>query len=267
MTTPALTHEHQEAIKQQEALCNEIARAEEEKCHLLYHVKPYLESRYLVAVGNNRLELLRIQTTVFRLKLKLEKIQAAINRDDDVNEDLIDELIELEMQEHLKQLKKEAEILNAASMFINLEKLTEEEIKEIKLLYYKLAKQLHPDIYPGDINRAALWLKLSEAYSLNDLEAMRALAAVAELSLKSEDLITGVEQLKKKNEQLAAYFSKLIQKLQEIKVMFPFTISEYIEDQGWVNNENNETLNAISACMDEKATLEKMIQQLLNNEQ
>ena len=148
MDNLSLTNEYQEAIKKYELLKDALARYEQEKEELLFHKKPHLESLYLSLVGKHKIELLSIQTEVHFLKRKLEMIQSNVNQGKEVILEVIEEVLKKEMKDHYDHLNEEVKKVELALFMLSSQKLSREEEKELKKLYYKLAKSLHPDLNP-----------------------------------------------------------------------------------------------------------------------
>lgn len=196
----ALTAEHTEALRNYELLRESLPKLLEEKEHLIHHTLPHLQATYLSKTGRLKFELLEVRFDVLRLKRKMEMIQAKMNRGEEVIPEVIDALVELEMRAQREKLDGEARKLEAAMKFMNAPPLTEEENRQFRKLYHKLAMKLHPDMNPGQNDKArTLWLRLAEAYRNGDLREMQLIEVLLETEKDPGDrLPTALEELKKK---------------------------------------------------------------------
>jgi hypothetical protein len=257
----SLTDEHREAVGKFELLKDSLAEYEEEKEKLLFHVKPHLESLYLKLVGKNKVELLELQTEVYFLKRKMELIQSSINRGKPILLDVIEVALEAEMKEKYDRLKKESVKLEQAIQFLIVDKLNADEEQELKKLYYKLAKALHPDLNPSLTNdQINLWQKVSEAFRNGDIKKLRLIEIlVEENSAETHPTVSTLEELKNKISKASQYISQLINQIETIKTSFPFSLVDKLNDPKWVIAENNASLNAISSLLDERDYYSKSI--------
>jgi hypothetical protein len=262
----SLSSEHSEALKQFDLLHESLPKYEHEKNQLLFHEKPHLESLYLSLVGKHKIELLEIQTTDFFLKRKLEYIQSSLNKNEIMNIEVIEILLEKEMVEHKNRIDTETKKYENAIRFMQLPPLSDEEAIELRSLYYKLVKRLHPDLNPDfSEEEKILWNNLCEAYQMSDLKKMQLLDLMS--ANKSTDQLlqqSNLDILKEQIEIVSKYITRMMKEIAIIKTNFPFTIRENLDNAEWIQSENNNTLNAISVEMDQKAAYEKMIASLLS---
>jgi hypothetical protein len=143
--------------------------------------------------------------------------------------------------------------------------MTNDEALELRNLYYKLARILHPDLNPEQSeSMKILWLKVSDCYRQVDLNQMKLLEILALHETTVDSSPTALEELKRRNELLSSRIIMLMKEIENIKNNFPFTYSEKLNDPSWVDLENNDSLNAISKAREEKSVYEKAIETLLN---
>lgn len=265
MGSLSLTAEHQEALRQYELLREAVPVREQEKEHLLYHVKPELEGHYFRLVGKNKLELLHVRTKVFELRRKMEMIQACINQDRPVLPDVIDVLLEAEMKEHYRKVQEEAKKMEEALVLASMPELDPASAEELKKLYYKLAKQLHPDLHPdATAEQLNFWQEVSEAYRMGDLQKMQLMEILVNRQDGAEtDAPRSLDAIKGRIEKLRAYLQRLVEDIAHIKTGFPFSLLAVLNDPEWAASENRNTLHEISLAQEEIMNYEKMIALLL----
>ena len=119
----------------------------------------------------------------------------------------------------------------------------ERKQQELKALYRRIVKALHPDLNPDVTqDQLNLFYAASDAYQTGDLQALR---AIAEL-LDSPGLAAGFAARKRENEreQLLAERERLRGLIEHIKAEIariratpPYTLKHFLEDPLWVKTE------------------------------
>ena len=123
-----------------------------------------------------------LMTDVFRKKIScIEKkkmisyCQLRINRGEMINAQAMNDFIQREMEEYNEQL---------AGMMHNNElckkgiTISNGDVMQIKRIYRRIAKKIHPDIHPGTLELPVLsdlWVEVMDAYDRNDLKALEEL--------------------------------------------------------------------------------------------
>jgi hypothetical protein len=261
-----LTSGHQEALKNFEVIKDALAKHQEEKERLIFQEKPFLESLYLNNVGKLKIELLELKTEVYALKRKSEMIQSSINQSKDVLIEVIDVLLKKEMEEHLQKLHAQAKRLQEAKEFLASPSMAAEDVLKVRNLYHKLVKKLHPDLIGEQTEtQKVLWNRISEAYRAYDLELLTFLELLSEQE-NEPDIAQkkSSEELEEKIQAISKYIKILLVEIEKIKENFPFTIKTDLEDQNWIELENNRTLDEISRTLEEKGFYKLKIKTLLN---
>ncbi|MCR5128962.1 MAG: hypothetical protein K6B69_12780, partial [Lachnospiraceae bacterium] len=98
--------------------------------------------------------------------------QAAINRGETIDQTALQAYLAKEMSEYLKQLEEMVKENEGAQ---SDGEVTRAELMKIKKIYHRIAKRIHPDIFPHTQEEPVLmelWNRTSAAYACNDLETM-----------------------------------------------------------------------------------------------
>jgi len=267
---PTLSPEHYSAISRNEKLQEEFLVLDTQLIYLQHHEIPALELKYLKLLGKNQLERMELKSQVYRNKRRAEMIQACLNRNEKITLALIDVLVDIEIQDELKKLKRAAGKLAAALSGSETKLLTDEERVEFKKLYYSLAKKLHPDLNPEQKSEdLSFWHNVSEAYQNGDLDTLRLLTDLLDSDKPApENVKTLLEELLVRNERLVKGIKKLLTRIDVMKDTFPLNIKKFLDDEKWVTEQNNILLNDISRLHGENNAWQTRVELLMssNNE-
>jgi hypothetical protein len=266
MDSLALTPEHAAALQRYQELLERMPLLEEEKEQLLNHLLPMLNAKYLELVGENKVELLNYQLEAYMLRRKMEMIRAAINRGSPILIEVIDTLVEAEVKEQREKLEQEAQKYQQALQLVKAPALDKKDADELRQLYYRLARLLHPDMNPDlTVEQQALWLQVSEAYREGNLERMRGLMVLAESGqpIVATEVSSSVEELVRRANYLQMVIDANLEQIGRIKSSFPYTHLEQFDDTAWVAQQNSMIREAIASVLLEITTTKKLIDVLL----
>jgi len=106
-----------------------------------------------------------------RAKRKLELYYTSINRQESIDTEKVEKILDKEFVEYEEKLNNILREYNVALKFSELPRLSEEQSKELKRMYLKIAKKIHPDtVKEFTAEMKSLWIKTLEAYKHNNLE-------------------------------------------------------------------------------------------------
>ena len=254
-----------------EKLKNEVERMRTELSMLLlerdelqFVICKNIETEYMLKLGSIEYRAYEAQCLSLRLKRKIELIQAKKNRQEKVIISAIEETLDTEFAEYQKQLDEQINKMNDALKRSKAEVLTDEESKELKKLYRKIVKALHPDINP-DVSETQvnLFVNAVQAYKNGDLNTLRIIGEMVGNSPLPEQHKDALTQLNEEKERLQHLLKAIRDSVEQIKSEYPYTMKEIIEDEEQTEQKKKEFENILSQYNElisiYKAKIEEMI--------
>lgn len=235
-----------------------------ERDELQFVICKNIETEYMLKLGSIEYKAYQAQCLSLRLKRKIELIQAKKNRQEKVIISAIEETLDTEFAEYQKQLDEQINKMNDALKRSKAEVLTNEENKELKKLYRKIVKALHPDINP-DVSQAQVQLfdNAVSAYKNGDLGTLRIIGEMVGNSPLPEQHKDALTQLNEEKERLQNLLKAIRDSIEQIKSEYPYTMKEIIEDEEQTEQKKKELENILSQYNElisiYKAKIEEMI--------
>ena len=158
-------------------------------------------------------------------------IQAKKNRQEKVIISAIEETLDNEFAEYQKQLDEQIDKMNDALKRSKAEVLSDEDNKELKKLYRKIVKALHPDINP-DVSEAQVQLfdNAVSAYKSGDLGTLRIISEMVGNNPLPEQHKDAMTQLVEERERLQGLLKSIRDSIESIKSEYPYTMKDILED-------------------------------------
>lgn len=148
-----------------------------------------LRQEILFVLGDLQLELYRTKVEIIRLKKEISWIIQRRNSGSVIDPEEMQTEIEKQMTEYRNQI---SQLTEAVSNVKNRKEIPAEEVREIRLLYRKLVRKIHPDLHPelaGHPEFSDLWEQIQSAYLANSRELLEELSVlVLKLSGDEADL-------------------------------------------------------------------------------
>lgn len=235
-----------------------------ERDELQFVICKNIETEYMLKLGSIEYKAYEAQCAALRLKRKIELIQAKKNRQEKVIISAIEETLNSEFAEYQKQLNEQIDKMNDALKRSKAEVLTNEENKELKKLYRKIVKALHPDINP-DVSETQVNLfdNAVQAYKNGDLNTLRIIGEMVGNSPLPEQHKDALTQLNEEKERLQNLLKAIRDSIEQIKSEYPYTMKEIIEDEEQTEQKKKELENILSQYNEliliYKAKIEEMI--------
>ena len=185
----------------------------------------------MLKLGSIEYKAYEAQCAALRLKRKIELIQAKKNRQEMVIISAIEETIDNEFAEYQKQLNEQIDKMNDALKRSKAEVLSDEDNKELKKLYRKIVKALHPDINP-DVSEAQVQLfdNAVSAYKNGDLGTLRIIGEMVGNNPLPEQHKDAMTQLVEERERLEGLLKSIRESIENIKSEYPYTMKDILED-------------------------------------
>lgn len=218
-----------------------------ERDELQFVICKNIETEYMLKLGNIEYKAYQAQCLSLRLKRKIELIQAKKNRQEKVIISAIEEALDTEFAEYQKQLDEQINKMNDALKRSKVEVLTVEENKELKKLYRKIVKALHPDINP-DVSETQVNLfdNAVQVYKSGDLNTLRIIGEMVGNSPLLEQHKDALTRLNEEKERLQNLLKVIIDSIKQIKSEYPYTMKEIIEDEEQIEQKKRELENVLS---------------------
>jgi hypothetical protein len=237
---PNITIENEELTRELEQLHLEFLDLF--TCHkdMVENESVILTSLYLEKLGRLQLESLQKQTEAARLKMKMNLIQAAINRNEQPDLRAIEHEINARLQNYYAQIQAQSAALDEAKKVLS-HLISEEETQKLKEIFRVLCKRLHPDLNPNQTEGDKdLFIKVKAAYDLQRLDDLqKILLFLDESGNEKLSLIPGDEK-KERIEHLKKNISALKDKIALLKSGFPFSIETMIFDEEYIIQKQEE---------------------------
>lgn len=202
-----------------------------ERDELQFVICKNIETEYMLKLGSMEYKAYEAQCAALRLKRKLELIQAKKNRQETVILSEIEETLDNEFAEYQEQLDAQIDKMNDALKRSKMAVLSDEENKELKTLYRKIVKALHPDMNPG-VSKAQIQLfdNAVSAYKNGDLETLRMIYEMVGNNPLPEQHKDAMTQLVEERERLQGLLKSIKESMDAIKSAYPYTMKGILED-------------------------------------
>lgn len=236
-----LSPEYEKLKNEVEKMRIELSMLYLERDELLFVICVNIETAYLLEFGSLEYNVYKAECAVLRLKRKIDLFQAKINRQEKIVLSEIENLLDEEFKEYQEKLNEQMEKINDALRRSKAKFLTDEENEELKKLYRKIVKVLHPDINPNITKEEFKLLQNAiEAYKNGDLKALRIISELIDKDLMlNQDRDLSYTLIKDK-ERLEAFIKEMKEIIAEIKTNYPYNVKEIIENPSKLNQRKQE---------------------------
>lgn len=222
---------------------------------------------YTEKIGQYECQQYELYLQYEELKRKIEMVQAKINRGEEVDMAAIDNEVADILSAYYEKLNGMR--INVAEMinYNNGSEVDAVERSEIKRIYRKLMKIIHPDVLDETLGfDPDLWEKAQSAYKRNDLDALRLIedivGDVAGNTLETKDESELIDMAARIELAIARYQTKLV----EIKKKFPFTEVDHLKNDAWVRARQAELMNSIDEYKKSIVFMVVVLNGLINQE-
>lgn len=202
-----------------------------ERDELKFVICKNIETEYMLKLGSIEYKAYEAQCTALRLKRKTELIQAKKNRQEKITISDIEKTLDDEFAQYQKQLNERIKKMNDALQRSKSEILSDEDIKELKRLYRRIVKTLHPDINP-DITEAQMKLfdNAVTAYKNGDLDTLKIINEMVGNNSLPEHNKDAMSQLTKEKNRLDCLLKSVRENIKKIKSEYPYTMKDIVQN-------------------------------------
>lgn len=251
----------EELLKELEALKCKSSELFLQLEYMMNEEEPTLSFIYIYETGLGSLELnwsmLELQIAIINFEISLR--QLAINLGKLADEIAIHKAVQAEKEKYQtvieeKRLALEVAKKSAGSAKSSCNARASDELKD---LYRKIAKALHPDINPHVSKKGKqLFIKATDAYRNNDLNALRQIF----MELKDGNIIDDSEDCRDNVAELSeieliAQIAKLKKSIKDfenriafLNTQFPFIYRDKLNDKDWIKKRRIELKGKIAVA-------------------
>jgi hypothetical protein len=166
--------------------------------------------------------------------MKMQMIQAALNRDEKPDLDRIEFEIDVKLKEYYAQIRQQAEDLDKAKKVLS-SLLSEEETIALKEVFRVLCKRLHSDLNPNQTEHEKdLFIRVKAAYDRNALSELQDILLSLDESGKEDIDHVAANEKEERIQHLTEQIEKLNIKIKQLKESFPFNIEQQILDEDYI---------------------------------
>lgn len=228
-----LTQEYKMLQMRYDILKKEFTELFAQKNDMLGQEENVLTALYLTLVGQKQHQKYCLTVEIKMLIQRINLFQAYFNRNEYPDKQEIDKIIEIKFLEYKNKIADEAKRIALAKAFLNLDYLSDSDVKKLKEVYRLIVKKIHPDINPYlTENEKDLFVKAQAAYDLCDLTTLNAILLT--LDLNASTIAVKPIDLKTQVATIEEHVSKLKDLIAKLEKQFPFTYREKLADEEWI---------------------------------
>jgi len=187
-----------------------------------------IESDYLLTFGALEQQVFEASCYAKRVRRKLEMVRACLAQGEAVVESEIEEELDREFASYQREMHERIQRVKDALDHSRGHFLSGAEDAEIKAIYRRLVKELHPDLHPNQTPAMELLFRqVVDAYKQGDLKQLELLSEM--IRIRGNDL-PKTAQLPKEKARLEKIAADLEARMEDIKSKEPYTLKVWLED-------------------------------------
>ena len=213
------------------------------------------DREYIRIFGDRILKVFEIKISCIRKKKEISYCQMILNHGGTLDENALREYLEREMEDYQKQLDAMIEDTNAAK---TKEKVSQMELLEIRKIYRKLTKQIHPDINPKTAEIPELmdlWNRIVIAYECNNLEDIKELEILVAKVLEA----LGMGKLEIDIPDIEEKIVRLEAEITTIRNTDPYLYKDILNDDKAIKEKNKQLDEEYDSYKDYEEQLDELL--------
>ena len=194
-----------------------------------------------------------------KLKKQIAFCQMSVNKGETIDMDVLNQYISKAMEEYNKQLD---EMYSDTEMAKNSRMSSEATVLEVKRLYRRLVKRIHPDINPKTKDLPQLndlWQRVVSAYHANDKDELEELEVLIDKAFKDlgDEIITiEIPNIRQKIEALE-------KEIEEIRSTDPYQYRYLLENDELIQEKKDELHKEIGEYNGYRRELQNIFDEML----
>lgn len=220
-----------------------------------------IESQYIKVFGDLILQVFQKTIDCIKKKKIIGYWQTFVNRGEVVNQNDLQEYLEKEMEGYNEQLK---DMVDANEAVKSTGQITEAELLQVKKLYRRMAKQIHPDINPKTAEvpeLMELWQRIVIAYGCNELKDLMELEVFVQRALEQ----MGVGKIEVEIPDIDDKIQKLEEEIKEIMETDPYQYKYLLEDAEAVEIKLSDLKEELQNYTEYEKQLDEVLKELMIN--
>ncbi len=217
------------------------------------------QRNYTAEFGDKIIAVFEKKIECIRKKKTIEFCQMAANHGKAIDQVQLQEYLQKEMEEFQMQLN--CMIQDTANAKKRGE-VSEVELLQIKKIYHKMVKLIHPDINPVVAESEELrdlWQRIVIAYDCNQLKELQELEILVTTALKK----TGIDKLDVDIPDIDEKIAELESEIKRIKETDPYMFKFLLDDPTAVEEKKNSLKEELKSYEEYSNQLEEILQNLL----
>ncbi|KFI92079.1 DnaJ-like protein [Bifidobacterium stellenboschense] len=214
-------------------LSETLARMDE----IRQQVIPRIKADYATKIGVWNVRRVKAELAARRAKRRYAMARARVNRGESVEPEAITKALDAEFADWRRMMDEKMRTLNALLRWRSgRQRMTAGKAGELNRLFRRLARRFHPDLFPGDEQRAQYYEMACNALANGDLEMLRALdVATADWTddvdygrLTADELAGEIELLEDRLSSCRGDLNRMVS-------TEPYTLRAKLDDPEWVS--------------------------------
>lgn len=229
---------------------------------------PQIKADYATKIGVWRTRLIKAELAVRRAKRRNALARMSANQGKPVDAEAVTKQLDVEFAQWKQRIARETRQLNDLLRWHSgMRPMGPAKSKELNRLFRKLARRFHPDLFPGDEERADYYAMAQNALAHGDLELMRALdVATVDMADDVDYSRLTIDELQAECELLEDRLKACETRLDKLTSTEPYTLRARLADPEWVSATVNVLRTQVETCEREQGRYDEIYERLVKED-